>query len=115
MHSKSPSIHGYVCPEQGSKFERYTKCMRLTAKSQLLLLLILRELRLKRLLADGRARNAQSRETKVSAYADEELVEAFRKHADAIGRSMSCCASELIEKELEERWLDAALSQTVNP
>ena len=106
-------IHGYVCADVHGRFEAYRREIGLTSGSALLTLLVLRELKLQRLGAspprtrDGTA--PMPRESKVSAYIDADKVTEFKALTDALGRSTSDCAADLIARELEERWLETAL------
>ena len=109
------AIHGYVCPDVHGRFEAYRREVGLTSSSALLTLLVLREIKLQRLgPARGRSRDVQSgttRDAKVSAYIDSGRAQAFKALTDKLGRSASECAAALVERELDERWLDAALAQ----
>lgn len=104
------AIHAYVQANSHLRFENYLKEIGLTSGSALLTLLILREieLRLLRPIA-GSSPTHETRSKKVSAYVQAGHAERFRGHADALGRSNSDCAAELIERELDERWLKGAL------
>jgi hypothetical protein len=76
-------------------------------------LLVLRELNIQRLSASPpRSRDGAApvpRESKVSAYIDADKVTEFKALSDALGRSTSDCAADLIARELEERWLEMVL------
>jgi hypothetical protein len=106
-------IHGYVCADVHGQFEAYRREIGLTSGSALLTLLVLRELKLERLGASPlRTREGIAptpRESKVSAYIDADKVTEFRTLTDALGRSTSDCAADLIARELEERWLEMVL------
>lgn len=103
-------IHGYVRPATKSKFEAYRRGIGLSSASELLTLLILREIEIKRLAATSMAVfGPERRDSKVSAYVDPIRAAQFKCHVDALGRSSSECAAVLIEQELEEQWLVAAL------
>ena len=109
------AIHGYVCPDVHGRFEAYRRAVGLTSSSALLTLLVLREIKLQRLEpTGGRARDAQggtARDAKDSAYIDSGKAQAFKALTDKLGRSASDCAAALVEQELDERWLHAALAQ----
>lgn len=104
------AVHAYVQADSRLRFEAYLKEIGLTSGSALLTLLILREIELRLLRSTAGPSSAQeARSKKVSAYVQADHAERFRAHADALGRSNSDCAAELIERELDERWLKAAL------
>jgi hypothetical protein len=103
-------IHGYVCPDTHGRFEAYRRELGLTSSSALLTLLVLREIKLQRLASSSaRARDGQPRIAKVSAYIDSSKAQAFKELIDQLGRSASDCAADLVERELEERWLEAVI------
>jgi hypothetical protein len=103
-------IHGYVCPDIHGQFEAYRRELGLTSSSALLTLLVLREIKLRRLATSAmRTRDGQPRNAKVSAYIELGKVQAFKELIDQLGRSASDCAADLVERELEERWLEAAI------
>lgn len=104
------AVHAYVQATSRLEFEAYLKEIGLTSGSALLTLLILREIEL-RLLGPSSANSLGqcARSKKVSAYILSEHAERFRELTVALGRSKSDCAAELIERELKERWLRAAL------
>lgn len=104
------AIHGYVCSEVHGRFEAYRRELGLTSGSALLTLLVLREIKLQRLAAaPTRVRDGQPRSAKVSAYIDSGKVQAFKGFIDQLGRSASDCAADLVERELEERWLESII------
>lgn len=104
------AVHAYVQANSHLRFEAYLKEIGLTSGSALLTLLILREIEIRLLRPSSRLSLTQeARSRKVSAYVQTDHAELFRAHADALGRSNSDCAAELIERELDERWLKAAL------
>lgn len=104
------AVHAYVQANSHLRFETYLKEIGLTSGSALLTLLILREIELKLLQPTcGPCSPQEARSKKVSAYVHADHAGRFRAHADALGRSNSDCAAELIERELNERWLKAAL------
>lgn len=106
-------IHGYVCADVHGRFEAYRREIGLTSASALLTLLVLRELNIQRLsVSPPRTRDGavpMPRESKVSAYIDADKVTEFKALSDALGRSTSDCAADLIARELEERWLETVL------
>lgn len=104
------AIHGYVCSETHEQFEAYRRDVGLTSASALLTLLVLREIKLQRLAGSSlRVREGRPRNSKVSAYIDAGKAQAFKVVVDQLGRSASDCAADLVERELEERWLQTAL------
>jgi hypothetical protein len=104
------AVHAYVQAACHLRFEAYRKEVGLTSGSALLTLLILREIELRLLRPGvGLVATQEARSSKVSAYILADHAERFRAHADALGRSNSDCAAELIERELDECWLKAAL------
>ena len=108
------AVHAYVRVDTHNEFESYLKEVGLTSASALLTLLILREIELGRLIAlEGPSRPEEPRLAKVTAYVQTERGELFGNHAKALGRSKSDCAAELVEREIEERWLKTALSASL--
>lgn len=104
------AIHGYVCSHVHERFEAYRRKLGLTSGSALLTLLVLREIKLQRLAtAATRVRDGQPRSAKVSAYIDSGKIQAFKGFIDQLGRSASDCAADLVERELEERWLETII------
>ena len=104
------AIHGYVRPNTKSKFEAYRRGIGLTSASELLTLLILREIEVKRLAnTQSLAASGPPRDSKVSAYVDPARALQFKEHINSLGRTSSDSAAALIERELEEQWLAAAL------
>lgn len=104
------AIHGYVCSDVHGRFEAYRRELGLTSGSALLTLLVLREIKLQRLATTAsRVRDGHPRSAKVSAYIDSGKVQAFKRFIDQLGRSASDCAADLVERELEERWLETIL------
>jgi hypothetical protein len=103
-------IHGYVCPDVHGQFEAYRRELGLTSSSALLTLLVLREIKLRRLETSGvRVRHGQPRNAKISTYIDSGKAQAFMGLIDQLGRSASDCAADLVERELDERWLQAVI------
>jgi hypothetical protein len=105
--SDKRAINAYVHPDMRVRFEAYRREIGLTSDSALLTLLILREIRLKRLcsLTVGQ----QPRGVTVSAYMDAAHAGEFEAHIKELGRSASESAGALVEQELSERWLESAL------
>ena len=104
------AVHAYVQANCHLRFEAYRNEVGLTSGSALLTLLIMREIELRLLKPGvGFTTTQEARSSKVSAYILADHAERFRAHVDALGRSNSDCAAELIERELDERWLKAAL------
>lgn len=109
------AAYAYVAATTGEAFDKYAKACGLTSKSELLKLLIQRELRLKRLRSDrqsGASRQAPlgQNKTKVTAHLNGDLNKALSTHVEMVGLSISNAAAQLVEIELNERWLEAALS-----
>lgn len=110
--SQKNAIHAYVSDSIHAQFEIYRRQLGLTSGSSLLTLLILREIRLKRLakVMDGRVRSKNvPRSCKITAYLDQPKIDEFRTLAEHVGRSVSDCAAELVDRELEEFWLLGSL------
>lgn len=104
------AVHAYVQANCHLRFEAYLKEIGLTSGSALLTLLILREIEIRLLQPNVPSPPAnEARSKKVSAYVQADHAERFRAHVDALGRSNSDCAAELITRELDERWLKASL------
>jgi len=96
-------------------FESYARRCGLTSQSELLKLLIKRELRLKRLSVEqshGTAvrQPALSDRKKITAHLSDELAAPFASHIRRLGISTSKAAAILVESELDERWLESAIS-----
>lgn len=108
---RKTAFHGYVPSETHDKFERYWADMGLTSASALTALLIIREIQLKRLAPVGRPFGVDPRPSKVSAYVPTPQAILFKQHANGLGRSVSDCVAELVEREVGERWLYSALRQ----
>jgi hypothetical protein len=103
--------YAYVPRAIDDAFDEYAHQCGLTSKSELLSLLIRRELRLLRLPAAGQVRQSPSPgRTKITARLSEELDAALTAHVTALGVTISHAAALLVEGELEERWLEAALA-----
>lgn len=103
--------YAYVSVQVGNDFDGYARDCGLTSKSELLKLLIERELRLRRL---GRpeirsAYRAAGRESKITAHLPSKLSDRFAAHISVLGYSKSSAAALLVERELEERWLANAI------
>jgi len=108
LHTKP--AYAYVSSEVGHAFDQYTRACGLSSKSELLKLLIQRELRLQRLQAAAQARQSPTAgRTKITAHLDDSLDAALAAHALSLGVSTSHAAASLVETELSERWLEAAL------
>ena len=102
--------YAYVPQATGEAFETYARRCGLTSKSELLKLLIRRELELNRLHVAGPGRQPPSPgRTKITAHLCDELESALSAHADGLGVTTSHAAALLVEQELSERWLEAAL------
>lgn len=103
--------YAYVPRATGAAFDAYARECGLTSKSELLKLLIRRELRLNRLKPSDQARQQPTdRRTKVTAHLSDELEVALSKRAAQLGVTTSHAAALLIEGELAERWLETALA-----
>ena len=104
-------VYAYVSEEAGDAFEAYARECGLTSKSELLKLLISRELRIRRLKISRRTRQSPSaRRTKVTAHMTDELDAGLARHATELGVSTSHAAALLVEGELSERWLEKSLT-----
>ena len=103
------SVYGYVRSDTHGKFEHYWGNLGLTSASALVCLLIAREIELKRLRALGSQAGNEPRISKVSAYVPEPHAARFKEHAARLDRSTSDCVAELVEREIDEQWLYAAL------
>lgn len=103
------AFHGYVRNETHDSFERYMTELGLTSASALVALLLVRELALKRLTSAGWQSGTEPRTSKITAYVPAPQAAAFREHAAALGRSVSECVAELVEREVAECWLQFAL------
>ncbi len=102
--------YAYVSSEVEQAFDRYTHACGLSSKSELLKLLIQRELRLHRLRVAGQARQSPTTgRTKITAHLDDGMDLALAAHASSLGVSTSHAAASLVETELSERWLESAL------
>jgi hypothetical protein len=106
--------YAYVLPETNRDFGGYARQCGLTSQSDLLKLLIRRELMLRRLSSEsdlgsgGRQSPARGRR-KITAHLGLDLGSSFEKYVDQLGLSMSCATSRLVQNELDERWLEAAI------
>lgn len=105
------AFHGYVPNETHDRFERYRSGLGLTSASALVALLIVREIELKRLTSTGWQNSSDLRTSKVTTYVPTQQAVLFKGHAGGLGRSVSDCVAELVEREVEERWLHSALRQ----
>jgi hypothetical protein len=108
------NAYAYVLPETNEQFGGYARRCGLSSQSDLLKLLIHRELKLRRLPSE-RALQSGSRQSpargrkKITARLEPELGKSFEQHLQQLGLSTSCAASLLVQNELEERWLEAAI------
>ena len=106
--------YAYVSPKTGNDFERYAGACGLTSQSELLKLLIARELKLRR-LPHSRDLRAGSRQAplpgrkKITAHLQPGLDDPFSRHIGQLGLSTSCAAAMLVEAELSEQWLASAI------
>lgn len=103
--------YAYVSAQVGSDFDGYARDCGLTSKSELLKLLIERELRLHRL---GRSEPQASfasvaRDSKITTHLPPQLSDRFAAHISALGFSKSLAAALLVSRELDERWLAHAI------
>lgn len=103
--------YAYVSAQVGRDFDGYARMCGLTSKSELLKLLIERELRIRRL---GRpecrtAHRPAGRDSKITAHLPSELSDRFAAHTLTLGYSKSSAAALLVERELQERWLANAI------
>ena len=105
------SRHLTLPEDVGDAFEAYACECGLTSKSELLKLLIAREMRLNRLSVARRSRQSPtSGRTKVTAHLTNELDGELARRAAALGVSTSHAAALLVEGELTERWLERSLT-----
>jgi len=103
--------YAYVPYATGEAFDAYARTCGLTSKSELLKLLIGRELRLNRLKPGKQSRQPPSpNRTKITAHLSDELEAALAKRAAALGVSTSHATAQLVEGELSERWLEKSLT-----
>ena len=105
-------VHGYVRNDVRDKFESARRLLGLTSESAYLTLLVLRELELPQLTAPS-GQEAGPRKAKVSAYLPRVIYDRFKAHSDSLGRNLSDCAADLIDKELAQNWFRAALAMPV--
>lgn len=109
LTEKTP-IHAYVTLQTRADFESYCSKLGAPSASAVFTLLILRENKLGRVGdADGGGDPA-NRSCKVSTTIGCRHAHSFRERADRLGRSKSSYGAELVERELAECWLEAALS-----
>ena len=109
--SQPKHVYAYVPEDVGDAFEAYACECGLTSKSELLKLLIAREMRLNRLSVARRSRQSPtSGRTKVTAHLTNELDGELARRAAALGVSTSHAAALLVEGELTERWLERSLT-----
>ena len=117
-----PQITTRLSPAIRDRFERYAAKLGLDA-SELARLLILREIRVRRLLrrakSPSRSRHAASRsagDRKLTAHFHLlDNVDEFARYAHTRGFSRSAAAKLIAENELRERWLARALVWTPSP
>lgn len=103
--------YAYVPVATQRAFGDYARVCGMTSKSELLKLLIMRELRLQRL--SGGAQNRQpatAGRSKITAHLSPDLDAALAAHTSALGVTTSHAAALLVERELSERWLETALT-----
>jgi hypothetical protein len=106
--------YAYVPLETNVRFEGYARRCGLTSRSELLKLLIKRELKLRRLpgasdVGTAGRQQAVGARKKITAHLSKDLATSFAKHIDSLGLSTSLAASLLVQGELAERWLEAAI------
>ena len=116
------AVHAYVEPALRERFEGYRELCGLPSAAALLSLLVMREMKLRRLAAaDGppipavQARTGPPRSTKISTIIEARCQTEFAAHAVRLGSSASACAAALASKELDERWLLQALEWSPVP
>lgn len=107
----SPKAYAYVPQGASADFNAYARACGLTSQSELLKLLIHRELQLRRLLRSqsGLRQPPLRGRKKITAHLTPELDARFSSHTNQLGLSTSGAAALLVEAELSERWLQAAL------
>lgn len=109
----SVQANAYVSEQVSDAFDSYSRSCGLTSKSELLKLLIERELRLRRLSRSGaslvRHRHPVGRGSKITTHLPSRVNERFDAHTRTLGFSKSAATAFLIETELSERWLETAI------
>lgn len=114
-----PQITAYLSPDDKAQFDAYAGTIGIDV-SGLVKLLIVRERRLERLkptakdcpAAPSRRKRGQGLPLgKITAHLPApEAVREFDAHARSLGLNRDAAAAQLIRRELEERWLEVALS-----
>lgn len=109
------AVHAYVENDLHVRFVIYREQCGLSTDAALLSLLVLREIKLRRLAQkmDGSAADpahpTEARTAKITTNIDQGSRDAFFALAGGLSRSASACAADLVERELQERWLFLAL------
>jgi len=107
--------YAYVPTHTNLQFEGYARRCGLASQSELLKLLIKRELKLRR-LPSGTELGGVTRQPpvaerkKITAHLPRELAQPFLGHIKQLGLSRSQATSILVQSELKERWLEAAIA-----
>ena len=105
---------GYVTPGECKQFQTYASSLGLDA-SALASLLIIRELKLRRLrkLAESFETELQTSErTKITAHLrDASVKSAFARHSAASGMKPTPAVAILFRAELAEQWLERSISE----
>ena len=119
-----PQITAYLSPDVKAQFHAYAGRIGIDV-SGLVKLLIVRERRLERLKLcvndivsplRRRKRGEGVPLDKITAHLPEpEAVREFDLYAHSLGLNRDAAAAQLIRRELEERWLEAALSAEFQP
>jgi hypothetical protein len=115
----STAIVIHISPKAKADFESYAGALWLDAAS-LLKLLVLREKRLRRLAILKQANKAPLRQRQPKGHAEKrrtvaarlpsaEDVTGFDKYAEECGLNRDSAGAWLIERELDEHWLDCAV------
>lgn len=107
---RTKHVYAYVPEATRRAFDEYARACGITSKSELLSLLIVRELRLKRLPVGEQCRQTATKgRAKITSHLSTDLDTALTKRATDLGVTTSHAAARLVETELSERWLESAL------
>lgn len=104
-------IGGYLAPDEHAEFKGYAAQFHLK-DSSLANLLVVRELRLRRLptLKERHVSGAAKARSRITAHqSNPQLKQAFDAHARACGISPDQAAAILFRAELAERWLEGSV------
>lgn len=107
---RTKHVYAYVPEATQRAFDDYARTCGMTSRSELLSLLIVRELRLRRLPVGEQSRQPATKgRSKITAHLCTDLDAALTTHASDLGVTNSHAAARLVEAELAERWLESAL------